>query len=69
MPQFVTAILPIHRAAPARPARRVPTDVSLVDALAYRRRMAELRTRAPDTLRARVRRELREAAASSTRSE
>ena len=62
MPLFVTHNSASHRAA-------VPTAVHLArqhdrapEADAYRRRLAALRTRAPDALRDRVRRELRAAA-------
>ena len=69
MPQFVTRI-PISRraAAPATAQRTYPNDrVRMNDA--YSRRLAALRTRAPDTLCARVRRELRAAGESITRPE
>ena len=69
MPQFVTHI-PVSRrgVAPAAAQRACPNDrVRMNDA--YSRRLAALRTRAPDTLCARVRRELRAAGESITRPE
>ncbi len=67
MPLFVTDI---RSADPA--ARVITTRAACGDrasaARAYRRRLAALRLRAPDTLRARVRRALRLASA-STRTE
>jgi hypothetical protein len=69
MPHFVTDIRPAHRAAAKQPARSVALDAPTRAALAYRRRMAALRERAPDTLVARVRRELRAAAQRSARTE
>ena len=65
MPQFVTPILIVRHARHVLPVRAVPADASPRDPRGYRRRLADLRTRAPDTLRARVRRELREAAAAA----
>ena len=44
------------------PKGRMRPRVRLDDIPAYRARLAALRTRAPDTLRARIRRELRAAA-------
>ena len=68
MPHFVTHIV-LSRRAPVRPRTRdASVDVAALDAHAYRRRLARLRTPAPDALRARVRRELR-ARATATRSE
>ena len=55
MPHFVTDI---HPAAPAR--RSIAArDANARATRAYRRRLAALHVRAPDTLRARVKRELR----------
>jgi hypothetical protein len=65
MPRFVTPILHARHARYAASVRAVPPAASPGDSPGYRRRLADLRTRAPDTLRARVRRELREAAASA----
>jgi len=58
MSHFVTEIHPVdsvRRAASSREA----VDARAGAARAYRIRLAALRVRAPDTLRARVRRELR----------
>lgn len=63
MPQFVTPILLARHARHTSPVRSVSAAASSGDPHGYRRRLAALRTCAPDTLRARVRRELREAAA------
>ena len=67
MPLFVTPI-DSSRRAPVRAWVRDASsgDVEL-DAHGYRRRLAALHTPAPDTLRARVRRELRAAAAAATK--
>ena len=69
MPHFVTDI---HHADPAllvaaphAVALRAVANVRSAGARAYRRRLASLQTRAPDTLRARVRRDLRLALATS----
>jgi hypothetical protein len=62
MPLFVTDIRPATPAACATIARAAAGDRIGV-ARAYRRRMAALRLRAPDTLRARVLRALRVASA------
>jgi hypothetical protein len=67
MPLFVTDIRPAGATARAIGARTGAGE-SLSAARAYRRRLAALRQRAPDTLRARVRRALRLASA-STRTE
>jgi hypothetical protein len=58
MPHFVTDI---HPAVPARHsiAGRDATKLDARAARAYRRRLAALHVRASDTLRARVKRELR----------
>ena len=64
MPQIVTHIPASHRAENLRAARRARLSEAARVSDAYRRRLAALRTRAPDTLRARVRRELRAAAES-----
>lgn len=69
MPHFVTDILATDRAASGIAAPRASWLASASDARAYRLRMATLRTRASDTLRARVRRELRAAAQRSPRTE
>jgi len=64
MSHFVTEIHPVdsvRRAASSREA----VDARAGAARAYRIRLAALRVRAPDTLRARVRRELRRAQATS----
>ena len=69
MPHFVTDISAPHR-APTRWARRLaPAHDRAQERDAYRRRLSALCTRAPHTLRDRVRRELREAAASMTATE
>ena len=69
MPHFVTDIRhadPAQRAAtPHGAALRAVANVRSADARAYRRRLASLQARAPDTLRARVRRDLRLALATS----
>jgi len=67
MPLFVTDIRPAHLAAHAIVARAAAGE-GVSERRAYRRRLAALRQRAPDTLRARVRRALRLASA-STRTE
>jgi hypothetical protein len=67
MPLFVTDIRPASAATRAT-AARTGAGGSISAARAYRRRLAALRQRAPDTLRARVRRALRMASA-STRTE
>ena len=63
MPHFVTHILRSRRAPIRTRALGAPIDIGARGAPAYRRRLARLRTPAPDTLRARVRRELHAAAA------
>ena len=63
MPQFVTPISAPLRAASADAERSARSDERVMLSDAYARRLASLRTPAPDTLRARVRRELRAAAA------
>lgn len=68
MPHFVTDISPARRAFVAKRARTV-LDGRARAAYAYRSRLAALRDRAPDTLVARVRRELREADAAVNPSE
>ena len=68
MPHFVTHILATRRARPATPASGAPGDDEARVTHAYRRRLAALRATAPDTLRARVRRELSAAAAPAARS-
>ena len=62
MPQFVTRISRPLRTAFADAERHAMPDDRATLSDAYRRRLAALRTAAPDTLRARVRRELRAAA-------
>lgn len=70
MPHFVTRIVRSRRAPARTRAPGAPTDAAERDACGYRRRLARLHTPAPDTLRARVRRELRAAAgAAATRPE
>jgi hypothetical protein len=64
MPQFVTPIFAPLRDMPAASVLDASLDASEPMSDAYRRRLAALRLRAPDTLRARVRRELRAAAES-----
>ena len=64
MPQFVTPIFAPARDVLSASARCAPFNDSAPISDAYRRRLAGLRTRASDTLRARVRRELRAAAES-----
>jgi hypothetical protein len=64
MPLFVTDIRPASPAARAIAARAASGD-GISAASAYRRRLAALQHRAPDTLRARVRRVLRLASASA----
>lgn len=64
MPHFVTDIRFVD-SAPRATSPRAPNVARPDDADAYRIRLAALRTRAPDTLRARVRRELRLAVATS----
>jgi hypothetical protein len=66
MPQIVTHIRVSRRAAASVATRRMHLDDRVRVADAYCRRLAALRTHAPDTLRARVRRELRAAAESIT---
>ena len=66
MPQFVTDPFSTHRAtASSRSNPRPPLDERARAALAYRHRLVALKVRAPDTLRARVRRELRAAASAA----
>ena len=69
MPHFVTDIRhadSTQRAATPRAATlRLAASTRAADARAYRRRLASLQTCAPDTQRARVRRDLRLAPASS----
>ena len=69
MPLFVTHILRSRRAPIRTRVLGVSNDVAARDAPAYRGRLARLRTPAPDTLRARVRRELHAAAATTVRPE
>ena len=69
MPHFVTHILATRRARPVTPMGRASGDDDACVSHAYQRRLAALRERAPDTLRARVRRELRAVAAPAARSE
>ena len=70
MPHFVTHIVRTRRAPAWSRMRGSSLDDAACEARAYRRRLASLRTPAPDSLRDRVRRELRAAAApASTRSE
>jgi hypothetical protein len=70
MPHFVTRIIRSRRAPLWMRTRGVSHDDGSHDARGYRRRLARLRAAAPDTLRARVRRELSAAAAAiSTRAE
>jgi hypothetical protein len=66
MPQIVTRIVLSRRATVSPQARGASAGVAAHDARRFRRRLASLRTPAPDTLRARVMRELRAAAAAST---
>jgi hypothetical protein len=66
MPPFVTRIV-LSRRAPVRTrSPGAPIDAAARDAQAFRCRLARLHVPAPDTLRARVRRELRAAAAAET---
>ena len=69
MPHFVTDIRhadSAQRAATPRAATlRTVANTRTADARAYHRRLASLQTCAPDTLRARVRRDLRLAPAGS----
>lgn len=69
MPHFVTDIRhadPAQRAATPHAARqRAVSNTRAADARAYRRRLVSLQVCAPDTLRARVRRDLRLALATS----
>jgi len=58
MPHFVTDIRHADSAQRAA-APRTPANARAADARAYRRRLVALRVSAPDTLRARVRRDLR----------
>ena len=64
MPHFVTDIRHADSARRAN-TRRGASNARAADALAYHRRLAALRVRAPDTLRARVQRDLRLALAAS----
>ena len=64
MPHFVTDIRHADSAPRAAAPRRLP-NARATDARAYRRRLVALRVCAPDTLRARVRRDLRLALATS----
>lgn len=64
MPQFVTPISTPLRHPPAASNFDAARNGSDAISCAYHRRLLALRTRAPDTLRARVRRELRAAAES-----
>ena len=64
MPHFVTDIRHADSAQRAA-APRADANVRAAEARAYRRRLAALRICAPDTLRARVRRDLRLALATS----
>ena len=69
MPHFVTDIHhadpALRAAAPHAVALRAVANGRSAGARAYRRRLASLQTSAPDTLRARVRRDLRLAVATS----
>ena len=69
MPQIVTHILSSRRAGAPAAAPRAHQDHHARATDAFSRRLAALRTHAPETLRARVRRELRAAGASIARSE
>jgi len=64
MPHFVTDIRPVDSARRATSPRAAAVARALA-ARAYRLRLAAIHDRAPDTLRARVRRELRLAMATS----
>ena len=64
MPHFVTDIRHADSAQRAATPRRA-AHARAADARAYRRRLASLRVGAPDTLRGRVRRDLRLARATS----
>jgi hypothetical protein len=64
MSHFVTDFRPVDSARRAS-GLRTATALRAVGTRAYRLRLAALRVRAPDTLRARVRRELRLAVATS----
>ena len=64
MPHFVTDIRFVD-SAPRATSLRAANVARPDDREAYRRRLAALRVRAPDTLRARVRRELRRTVATS----
>lgn len=64
MPHFVTDIRPVDSAPRATSSRTAKIAHSCV-ARGYRLRLAALRVRAPATLRARVKRELRLAVATS----
>jgi hypothetical protein len=64
MPHFDTDIRHADSARRAN-TRRGASNARAADALAYHRRLAALRVPAPDTLRARVQRDLRRAPATS----
>ena len=64
MPQFVTPIFAFLRHVQAASVVDASLDDGEPVSEAYRRRLAALRTPAPDRLRNRVRRELRETAES-----
>ena len=66
MPHFVTHIVRSRRASASSRMRGASVDDAAREARAYRARLAALRTPAPDSLRARVRRELRNASAATT---
>jgi hypothetical protein len=66
MPQFVTHLFHSRRAAAATVARGSFAGEAAHASRALRRRLATLRTPAPDTLRARIRRELRAAVTTTT---
>ena len=68
MPHFVTDIRHAESAQRAA-APRTSANTRFADARAYRRRLAALRVCAPDTLRARVRRDLRHVALATSRTE
>ena len=66
MSQFVTPIFDRRRVPDAEARPRSSADDAASATRAMLRRLATLRTPAPDTLRARVRRELRAAAVATT---
>jgi hypothetical protein len=67
MPHFVTRLVRSRRAPVWTRTPGAPTDATERDADGYRRRLARLHTPAPDTLRDRVRHELRAAAAAAAK--